>query len=291
MNLFALTKEASRRIVRVPLDSRVQTEISKIFEDQEKHFNAFVQEEIVFDGKYKPDDGECLKIEDYDDIDNVENAIKAPLSIPEIKPDHFEFESIKALFSGYEEGDETVILLQSFDKRKILSTKGFSIFHSSDVYKKVEGIGLTLDTRLCGILRGKTLKFFNFHNLRQIFDLTQYYKEATDDELKTFSDKENLKIEDFNNFTEMADNWVRRKVSLVMQSGILDNLDIEETKNTALIFKIKIQMEIIDGKNVIVLPPSKAELKKVLRFLDEDYYQSALQKQLFLSNSKRPALG
>ena len=37
------------------------------------------------------------------------------------------------------------------------------------------------------------------------------------------------------------------------------------------------------------MPAGKADLKKILRFLDEDYYQSTLQSRNFVTNSKRPA--
>src|SRR4051812_33226400 len=88
---------------------------------------------------------------------------------------------IKALFVSYKKQDGSrIILLQNFDRRKIISTRGISIFHSGNVYKKVDGIGVTIDTKLSAVIMGTTLKFFSFHVVRQIFDLTQYYIETTD---------------------------------------------------------------------------------------------------------------
>jgi hypothetical protein len=37
------------------------------------------------------------------------------------------------------------------------------------------------------------------------------------------------------------------------------------------------------------LPTNRTELLRLLRFLDEDYYESALSQTRFLSNSKRVA--
>jgi len=42
-----------------------------------------------------------------------------------------------------------------------------------------------------------------------------------------------------------------------------------------------------DGK--IILPTNPTQLRRLLRFLDEDYYESALSQTRFLSNSKRVA--
>jgi hypothetical protein len=87
-------------------------------------------------------------------------------------------------------------------------------------------------------LEDKKLSFFSFHSARQIFDLTQYFKEATDEDLNEFAASNLVKVEDVSNFVATSDTWVRRKVALVMQSGILEKIELEATKTAALIFGI-----------------------------------------------------
>jgi hypothetical protein len=285
MNLFALTRDGSRRILHIPLSADVQNEVTSTFNGQETDFRSSTEEEIAFDGKYKPDDGECLFIGDYDDIDNLHGAIANPMSVPEISPTTSEFEGIKALFFGRTDGTKKIALIQTFDKRKIISNKGLSLIHASNVYRKVEGVGLTLDTRLAAILEDKKLFFFSFFAARQVFDLTQYYKEATDEDLKEFA--ATVQVGDVSNFIAVSDTWVRRKVALVMQSAILEKVNLQETKKVALTFGIDLKTAAVDEKIVLVLPDNKAELKKVLRFLDEDYFQSVLLSTPHLSSSKR----
>jgi len=287
VNLFALTREGSRRIVRIPLSAEIQQEIGQTFTSQESEFRASGEEQIAFDGKYKPDDGECLFIDDYDDIDDLHGAIANPLGVPEIAPTTSEFEAIKALFVGTSDSTKRIALIQSFDKRKIISNKGLSIFHAANVFRKVEGVGLTLGASLSAILENKKLSFFNFYSARQIFDLTQYFKEATDEDLREFAASDLVKVEDLTNFVTSSDTWVRRKVALVMQSGILEKIELEATKKAASLFGINVTTEVQGEKVVLVLPQTKAELKKVLRFLDEDYFQSVLSSTPHLSNSKR----
>ncbi|WP_210253041.1 hypothetical protein [Beijerinckia sp. L45] len=205
MNLFALTNNSSRRIVRVPLSNDIQGDVEALFKSQESDFDLRAQEKVVFDGKYRPDDGECLVINDFDDIDNLQYAVDNPLSVPEIRPSPVEFESIKALFSGDSTSADKSVLIQSFDKRKILSNKGLSIFHSSNVYKKVDGLGLTLDNRLSAVLSNGTLAFFSFYSVRQMFDLSQYYKEATDEDLNEFAANKKIQINDLGNFVGVSD--------------------------------------------------------------------------------------
>ncbi|MGY4234992.1 hypothetical protein ACVIIW_003939 [Bradyrhizobium sp. USDA 4449] len=286
MNLLALLSD--RRIVRIPLTAEVQLEMDATFDAQEQRFKRSCEEQIAFDGKYKPEEGECLFIDDYDDIDGLHRAIANPLGIPQIAPASDEFEGIKALFMGKTVDGRRIALVQNFDKRKIISNRGLSIFHSADVFRKVEGVGLTIGMSLSAILEDNRLYFFSFFSARQIFDLSQYFREATDEDLNEFARSDMLKISNPDALVAASDNWVRRKVALIMQSGILERIDFEATKASALVFGINIETEVTGDKVALVLPTTKPELKKLLRFLDEDYFQSVLSSTPHLSNSKRP---
>ncbi|UXD88370.1 DUF4868 domain-containing protein [Thalassolituus hydrocarboniclasticus] len=287
LNLFALTSNPSKRIVKFELSSEVQTELTTYLTSQETTFDQ-AEEEIEFDGKYKPDNGEILFINDYDDIDNLSSAVENPLSAEVVDPTEEFFTEIKALFTGYTTDTGNVkILLQNFDRRRIISTNGLSIFHSSNVYKKIEGIGLTIDHKLTATLENGKLRFFNFHNTRQMFDLSEYYKVATDDDVIEFSNLDIIKSENTEKLIEMSDSWVRRKISLIHQSGILQNVPINEMKAVATEFNIPFLTEMDGSDEVIKLPNNKSDLKKLLRFLDEDYYKSPLSNTAFVTNSKR----
>ncbi len=290
MNLFALTDDPSRRILRIPLAQGVQTEVEQLFRSQEASFAAAGQEEIEFDGKYKPDENECLVIKSYDDLDNIHEAIGSPLATPEISADPAAFVAVKALFTGYtSQTNEKIALIQSFDKRKIISSAGFSLIHSANVYRKLDGAGLTLDNKLSAILIDDTLKFFSFHVLRRIADVSQYFVEATNADLNDFAALDAILVEDNAALIVMADSWIRRKITLISQSKILDLVETKTIKDAAAQFNIGVITKLVDDREVIVLPTTKAELKKLLRFLDEDYFHSSLQNLAHMTNSKRRA--
>ncbi len=67
---------------------------------------------------------------------------------------------------------------------------------------------------------------------------------------------------------------------------MLDNFITEQIVGTAQAFNVQVQTT-QDGK--IVLPTNPTQLRRLLRFLDEDYYESPLSQTRFLSNSKRVA--
>jgi hypothetical protein len=186
LSLFALTNDPARRVVKFELSNSVQTELTDYIKNQEEYFDE-ATEEFEFDGKYKPDAGEVLYIDNYDDIDELEQAVENPLGVEPVDPTEDFFLDIKALFTGYQAANGVIkILLQNFDKRKIISTNGLSIFHAGNVYKKIEGIGLTVDHKLTATLEAGKLKFYSFHSARQMFDLSEYYKEATDTDVVDF---------------------------------------------------------------------------------------------------------
>lgn len=287
LSLFALTSNPSSRIVKFEISSPVQAELTEYLKEQEQKFDE-AQEEIEFDGKYKPEPDEILCINGYDDIDGLESAIRAPLGVEPVNPDEDFFLEIKALFTGYETEAGTIkILLQNFDRRKIISTNGLSIFHANNVYKKIEGIGITVDHKLTATLEAGKLKFYSFHTTRQMFDLSEYYKVATDDDVFEFLQVDQIQSVDSHGFLGMADSWVRRKISLIQQSGILQNVPLHEMKAAAIDFNIPFETVNEGDSEVIGIPDNKSDLKKLLRFLDEDYYKSPLSKTNFVTNSKQ----
>lgn len=291
-NLFALTDDPTNRRLRFSLSQEVQADLTAYLQAQEGGFNEDGQEEIIFDGKYKPDPGEVLVIGGFDDIDGLVDAVTNPLSIPEVSPTPEAFDKIKALFSGYvDRAGIPIVLIQHFDKKRVISTSGLSIFHSANVYKKIEGIGLTIDSKLTAILRDGALKFHSFHLLRQIFDVSQYYKEATDGDIQQFASMACVIVNDAVELVSISDTWVRRKLWLISQSQILEKVAVADIKAVAAEFHIDLDTVIDGGAEKLVIPTEKKRLKTILRFLDEDYYKSPLLANFYLANSKRPAPG
>jgi hypothetical protein len=290
MNLFAILGQSVPRVRRFALTAAIQSDLAQKLTQQAAAFEASIAEDVAFDGKYKPEDDEVLFIENVAGVDDLLDAVLDPLSCVEIDATIEEFENIRGLFSGWSTADgEVTILLQNFDRRRVISTDGFSLYHAANVFRKIEGIGLSLDTKLAASLVGGTLRFRSFHNVRQILDLADYFVEATDIDIAEFAALDRIKVTDMEALLGMADSWTRRKITLVQQSQILTSVPMQEIRSVAQEFGITITCSLKAGAEAIDLPSSKKELKRLLRFLDEDYYQSALSKTRFLTNSKRLA--
>jgi hypothetical protein len=152
MNLFALTNIPGMRILRMPLTMDVQSGIGELFRVQEYEFFQGVEEEIRFDGMYRPEESELLYINNFDDIDGLKAAIFRPLGFQEFSLKSGALESIKAIFTGYIKNGVIRVLLQGFDRGRIINASGFSLIHSNNAFGKFEGGGLTLDNKLTAVI-------------------------------------------------------------------------------------------------------------------------------------------
>ncbi len=78
---------------------------------------------------------------------------------------------------------------------------------------------------------------------------------------------------------QISDTWVRRRLWLVQQSKILETVDISDLIAAAAQFNLTVNRTVdANGKELIVIPEDKRELKNLLRFLDDDYYTSPVSK-------------
>lgn len=127
------------------------------------------------------------------------------------------------------------------------------------------------------------MQFSIFRNILKIFDLSEYYRSATDQEVSDFTSNEQLCIENPEAFQEQANTAIRRKIAMINDSRVL----IEHTPNeirklarqTGIIIKIK--------DNKIVIPNDKEQVKVILGFLDEEAYKGPFSHITYLANSKR----
>lgn len=287
LNLFALSSIPGMRVLRMPLRHDVQSGISELFKGQEHEFLQGIEEEIRFDGMYRPEESELLYINNFDDVDGIKSAILRPQGCQEFALKNGSLESIKAIFTGYIKNGAIRVLLQGFDRRRIINANGFALVHSDNAFSRFDGGGFTLDNKLTAIIDDDNLKFASYHYLRQIFDMSAYCKEATDQDLKVFIQNATLQFADPQLFIDGADAWVRRRVILIQQSGILDHCAASKIAATAKFCDLHLQLAGAAGQERIVVPADRQEVKQLLRFLDEDYFQSPQSTAKYMAKAKR----
>ncbi|SAI26198.1 Uncharacterised protein [Bordetella ansorpii] len=286
MSLFALTSLPESRIVRLVLTAALQKEIHDLFAEQLEAFEAGIVDTIAFDGRYTPDEGELLAIGGFHEAGALRDAVANPVSVEAYDPDRHGLDSVRAVFTGLGKRGAERVLIQRFERRRLIASRGLAIFYSGNTFRKMEQAGLTLDTKLLAVLDGDTLRFQSFHFLRQVFDLSEQYNEATNEDVQRFATHAKIAVEDAGTFQEGAGSLVRKKIALILQSGVLENFSTQQIAAAAQEFGVPVEM---DARQRIVLPENKTALRRLLRFLDEDYYESPISRTRYVSNSKRVA--
>lgn len=286
MNLFALMKSnVGIPILRISTDAKSQKALKIIFNDQKALFDTHYDNEIEFCAGYTPKYSEIFVINDFDNgIEDMHAAIKTPTSIDSWNPKKVPIENIKCLFTG--NARDRTILLQTFDKKQVLDiTKSF-IF-SNDVFKMSTTVGFNITDKLTAIIEDKKLKFKSLQNIRKIFNMDKYFREATDDELKSFIEHCKFKVLEEFDIIKIADTEIRTKVTLLNKLDSLSE-DINKIKQAAENVNFKLKTEITSGgEEKILIPIVKKELKALLSFLNEDIFISDITKTTYKSNSKR----
>ncbi len=242
---------------------------------------------IVFDGSYKPNEDEILTIENFQLSDEIKDAIRDPLGVQSFKKEDGEFPEIKAIFIGerVEEGETEKfnVVFQRFKKEQYISTKWCNLFFEGNTFFQEKRFGISIADGIDCYYVDKELQFSSFYYARQVFDLSECYRSATDSEVKAFTTSTKLSIDDADAFTGFANTWVRRKIAMINDSQVLENYSASEIKKRAK--AVGVDIEVKDKK--VVIPNDKERIKIILGFLDEEAYKGPFSQKTFLANSKR----
>lgn len=135
---------------------------------------------------------------------------------------------------------------------------------------------------------GDKLLFKSFFMLRRFFNMEEYFNEATREDLDNFIGNDIFHVENAEDFMMFADSAIKKKVSLIISSGILNDQPIENLIECAQKIGYQLGITNVNGDNKITMPNSKREVKQLLYFLDQGYFNSIITNELMLTNSKRP---
>lgn len=281
-NLIALMKNGESK--RIVTSGDLQTEITDYFKEIASSFNEG-NDCIPFDGSYTVGDDEIFVIEDYPIDGRISDSIQNPLTLDilDIKQDCKE---IQAIYCGEWTSSKKVIHFQTFDTRKVLSQK-FTLINSSNTYSRLNDPGIILGSKIDVQFIDGNIYFFSYHNARRVIDLSQYYKEATDQDLESFSEDDMFEFEDKDWFIENSDSTIRKKVALLQKNNVLSSSNIDDIETEAQRLSIEINISGSGSARKIHFPKDKKQVKEIVRFLDEDYFISSLTKKKCLTNSKR----
>ena len=278
--------EYANKVFRIEVDDDTQKAICQSFSNATENMTTD-KDRIEFNGSYKPIDNEFLAIRNFEISDEIKKAIRNPLGTASFKKQKGEFPDIKSVFVGecykIETSESFNIAFQRFRKEQYISTNRFNLFFEKNTFFRQNSFGISISDNIDCYYTGGELQFESFFFARQVFDLARYYRSATDHEVTVFASNERLKIENIEAFEKMADTWIRRKVAMINDSGVLNDYSVSEVIQRAKEIGLIINKE----NSRIVLPNDKKRVKEILGFLDEEVYKGPFSMTTFLAGSKR----
>lgn len=283
-NFFALVRDDANPTRRLQVSQPLQEELTDLFDMQSASLFDSKREKIDYAAGYTCEQDEILCIRNVQIPDSLALVAQQPAlcSLLNITD---EIDTIKGVVATNSKAG--IYLFQSFDRRRELSTRRFSIVHSRNTFRRLEEQGLILDHKLVAAIKKDVLVFESYHEAKKVLDLTEYYREATIDDLEAFYNHEKLMAEKADDLIKLADSWIRKKIALITQSKILDNYSPQEILDRAKVYKVNISLSGTGTQTKLVLPSAKKDLKDFLRFLDDDLYSSPLSGNRYMASSKR----
>lgn len=293
-SVFILASDG--KIFRLEVDREAQQAICETFAScVESMRNGKTPHD--FEVNYKPEDDEFLRIENFLLPDEIKDAIRNPVGVDSYKKDpdmHDEdseefwgFPEIKAIFVGERiqdaEGEHFNIGFQRYRKEQNLAALPFRFFYTNETFTREKHFEIGITYNLDCYYTGEELQFTSFFFARQVFDLREYYRSASDPEVEEFTHNEALSFENAAAFGTLANTYVRRKIAMINDSGVLKKYTAKEIKSIARNSGIDIQVK----DKQIVIPIDKDGALEVLAFLDEEAYRGPFSNDLLIANSKR----
>mgnify|MGYP001388102365 CR=1 FL=1 len=293
MALFALMdNQVSTRVLRIKLDKKSSAMVDQVFKDQKLHFQAHHANIVNFHAGYSPTYDECFVLDNFNESQILIDAVTRNTAIPEWDPTKIDIKFIKALFVGVESPtNNKIIAIQTFNKKQILDTsKSFlmGLVTAKNTFSKADNVGFNIDDKITSFIDNDKVFFKSFFKMRSIFDMSHYFQEATDQDVEDFSNNQIFSTSQGFDLKSVSDTMIRTKITLIIQSGILDPSNIPILKLAAS--KIRFPLQTVVNANIekIVMPQTKKEIKSLLDFLDEDIFTSEITQKIFKSTSKRP---
>jgi len=273
-------------LLRIPLHQHLQTTLASTWDTQ---YTTFVQDktETSFSAGYTPEDSELVFINDYVPPAWLrDQSSKTVHLLDPIPKGNDAFDQVIGI-AGFALMDTAeVILLQNFSRSHIIRPN-WSLFLDGNTYNTLTTPGITLSDRLTAVYTPvtKRLLFSNFRNTNYLLPLSDYYAEASDQQIHEILSHSHFVIADIRTYTKDSSQWFRKRFAMLHDSKLLDNYSVHDIAKDSHKYDVNIQIE----HNKIVFPTNKTDAKKLLQYLNEEIYLGAITNHLYETNSKRTA--
>lgn len=291
-SLLAIVEQddKSTAIRRISQDKASQKTMNTLFSDGA---NELLRDRspVKFTEKYTPEqeDMEYLTIENFELPEYITKALSTPANFELYMPIDGKLPKIKALFMGYmtKHEDSTIftVAFQKFKPDQYITAAKHHLFLSGDTFISDKRLGISVSPHIDCVYEDGQLCFQSFFYARQILDLSKYYRLASRKDVLDFTTSTVVTIENAEDFADTANDWERKRIASIQDSGLFRQYSPNKIKQTAVSFDIPIEVK----NKKLVLPTDKKERRLVLAFLDDAVFRGTFSRVLYQTNSKRKA--
>lgn len=287
MNSIFILEDVGRNNISVKiLETRKPDldSIQRLLADNEK---LAYNRAIDFDGSYKPDIDESLKIINFELPSEINEAINNPLAVERIDCQQGDDLNLRALFIPINEGTNgTKIIFQRIKKQQILLANNITLLWDKSTFISSRKPGVVITNSIDAYYEYEmgTLYFKSYYWANQILNLNSYYRDATDDDIRKFCLNDCFAVADMESVIASCNNWTRKKIAYILDSNVLKDNSIDYIIDSAK--RLRVNIEVSPDKQII-FPINSNEQRELLSYLADEIYKGNLTEDIYLTNSKR----
>lgn len=279
MNDFLFFILDDGRIKRINIEPNTLNAVVALFS---RHLAEFVSDDvtpILFDGQFKPEEGEIL----YVDFDLPEVFSKIPNNTIEYDTAVLPDDNPK-IIGLYHNGD---FYFQCFARHYVVKQRNIVLQKVTDNnYRQFkDNSAFNIEDKVHGVYHDGKFYFFSYSQAKQIFDLSSYYNDATDVDIEDTFACDLFFGTDIEWLKNNSDSAMRKQITLLKKSGLIDTIKVSSKDFKSWAKKAGINKEVYSSGHV-VFPKDKKQCKTILSFLNEDIFEGIFSKNMFVSNSK-----
>ncbi|MDH2240293.1 hypothetical protein N5K27_28785 [Pigmentiphaga sp. GD03639] len=286
MDFFAMVGGHGAAVFRMELEQALQAELGDVFSAYADTLLSPDLEVVPFEREnFQPDDSEVLEIAPFDLPALLFDPLQNPVGWPTLDQSDETLSQVYCVFASDAANDR--LIFQVIPRQQRLTRSSWQIFLHNDVFTRQEAPGLVLGGGCHAVYYTNALRFRSMHWLKQIIDITQYYRAATEADVDRFAALDSVHVEDLDDLKRSSGQWIRTRLAYILDSGVLNGVNVVALAGKALTFDVVLNI-VGDGDEAkLVIPSDRRALRAVLKFLEEEYYVGPITGATYEANSKR----
>jgi hypothetical protein len=230
--------------------------------------------------------GEVLVARDFTLPENFAECVADPNHCDDMDPEDLNGRHVKALVGAIADDDGLVrrAIFKELSGARIIDQSPRNFFLRRSTLTRIDRPGLSVPEPVHAVYEGDDLYFHSYDTAKKFLDLAGIYSEAAREDVETFLRTAPVAFEGEGNLYDLTDSWSRRRISMIVADPVWERMSLREICNRAEALPFDVATR--NSGTVLLLPNDRANLKEVIRFINQDIFRSILTDELHYAGSK-----